>query len=132
MLMNDFYTCQDMQQSDNEITCRLVFNADHDIFKGHFPGQPVVPGVCMMEIVKELLQDKLNTTLMLSKADNVKFLQLIIPGIEPAIKITWKDNDGGYSVNAIFKTEAASHFKLMGQYVVNDSIAQQLNDSMAQ
>ena len=118
MLMNDFYTCHEMQQGDNEITCRLVFNADHSIFKGHFPGQPVVPGVCMMEIVKELLQYKINKPLRLGKADNVKFLQLIVPGIEPGIKITWKENENGYSVNAIFKTETASHFKLSGQYVV--------------
>ncbi|MEJ0079486.1 MAG: hypothetical protein WDM78_00620 [Puia sp.] len=29
--------------------------ADQAIFSGHFPGQPVLPGVCMMEMVAEVL-----------------------------------------------------------------------------
>ena len=63
MLINDFYNCHDIEAHENEYGCRIVFNAAHDIFKGHFPGQPVVPGVCMMEMVKELLlYNELNIT----------------------------------------------------------------------
>jgi len=82
-----------------------------------------VPGVCMMEIVKELLQQKMNRAVRLGRADNVKFLQLIIPDTKPDVKITWKETESGYSVNVLFKTESASHFKLAGQYVFNDSMA---------
>ena len=117
MLRNDFYTCHDIAYSDGEINCRIDFNADHAIFKGHFPDHPVVPGVCMMEIVKELLQDHLKKALMLSHADNVKFLQLIIPGVQPSVKLSWKEKEGTYHLNAIFKTESAVHFKLAGVYV---------------
>jgi 3-hydroxymyristoyl/3-hydroxydecanoyl-(acyl carrier protein) dehydratase len=77
----------------------------------------------MMEIVKELLQNEVNKPLMLSHADNVKFLQLITPGVAPTIKITWKENETGYAVNAVFKTDAAFHFKLTGNYIIADSIS---------
>ncbi len=122
MLRNDFYTCHDIVQGDHEYNCRIVFNADHAIFTGHFPDHPVVPGVCMIEIVKELLQSEVNKPLMLNHADNVKFLQLITPGVEPFIKISWKESENGYHVNAILKSDSAVHFKLSGQY--NDSMAQ--------
>lgn len=56
MLINDFYTTTNVQQNDADYSCLIVFNAGHSIFSGHFPGHPVVPGVCMMEIVKELMQ----------------------------------------------------------------------------
>lgn len=118
MLINDFYTCHDIRQSDNEFNCRIVFNEGHDIFKGHFPDHPVVPGVCMMEIVKELLQSQVDKTLMLSNADNVKFLRLITPDVQPIIKISWKETEGGYHANATFSMDSSVLFKLGGQYVI--------------
>ena len=51
MLMNDFYTISDLQTEEFSISCKATFNKDHDIFNGHFPGQPVVPGVCMMQMI---------------------------------------------------------------------------------
>ncbi len=117
MLINDFYTCHEIDIQDNVYNCRIVFNADHSIFKGHFPGQPVVPGVCMMEIVKELLQTQLDKPLMLRSARNVKFLGFITPDVTPGVKITWKEHEGGYSVNASFNSETAALFKLDGSYM---------------
>jgi len=116
VLLNDFYTTLEEQQTDNQFSCLVVFNAAHSIFGGHFPGHPVVPGVCMMEIVKELLQGISGRPLMLSNAGNVKFLQLITPDIQPQINITWKEADGGYKINASFKNEAAMLFKMDGNY----------------
>lgn len=116
MLFNDFYTTHDINYTDNSYGCRIVFNVDHSIFGGHFPGKPVVPGVCMMEIVKELLQQKLGTTFMLRTAGNVKFLGLITPDVQPQITITWKQTEEGYKVIANFKNEAAFLFKLDGHY----------------
>ncbi len=118
MLKNDFYTTLDANHGDNEYNCLIVFNAGHSIFAGHFPGHPVVPGVCMMEIVKELMQGILNKPLMLSNAGNVKFLQLITPDIQPTISITWKEQEGGYKVNASFKNDAAMLFKMDGNYAI--------------
>lgn len=117
MLLNDFYTCQDVVQSHTEFSCVAIFNAGHDIFKGHFPGHPVVPGVCMMEMVKELVQRQVGKSLMLRSAGNVKFLQLITPDSQPLISISWKENESGYSVNASFRSDASFLFKLDGKYV---------------
>ena len=51
----------------------------HKIFEGHFPGQPVVPGACMLQMVKEVTEIILDKKVQLTKADNLKFLQLINP-----------------------------------------------------
>ena len=118
MLINNFYTCHDIEIAENVQNCRVVFNAAHSIFKGHFPGQPVVPGVCMMEIVKELLQQKLGKSLILRSSRNVKFLGFITPDVQPAIKISWKEADGTYSVNASFSNGEAALFKLDGVYAI--------------
>ncbi len=116
MLINDFYTCHDIETAEGSISCRIIFNDQHSIFKGHFPGQPVVPGVCMMEIVKELLQQQVGKTLVLRSSKNVKFLGFITPSIQPAVKITWKQTDDSYALNTVFSNGDASLFKLDGVY----------------
>jgi 3-hydroxyacyl-[acyl-carrier-protein] dehydratase len=116
MLINDFYTCHDIEEADLQFSCRIAFNEKHAIFGGHFPGNPVVPGVCMMEIVKELLEKQVNEPLILRSAGNVKFLQLITPGMQPVINISWKKSEAGYSVNASFNSGASILFKLNGAY----------------
>lgn len=117
MLINDFYTCQDAIPGEQEYSCRIIFNPEHAIFKGHFPGNPVVPGVCMMEIVKELLQQQVKVPLMLQSTGNVKFLQLITPGISPGIKVEWKKNNEDYQVKATISLDPTTYFKFDGNYV---------------
>ena len=119
MLMNDFYTTDNMQQQENSFSCKIIFNAAHDIYKGHFPGQPVVPGVCMMEIVKELLQQQVGKILLLHNAGNIKFLQLITPDVQPIVNISWKENENGYTANASFNLDTTALFKLNGNYEVS-------------
>ena len=120
MLINDFYTCRNIQPTEGELKCEVIFNSGHSIFEGHFPGQPVVPGVCMMEMVKELLQQQVSQQLTLRNSKNVKFLGFITPEVQPAIKITWKQADNGYSVNAAFTNGDSTLFKMDGLYSVGD------------
>ena len=47
MLLNDFFTINETVRSETEIWAELLINSNHIIFEGHFPNQPVVPGVCM-------------------------------------------------------------------------------------
>ena len=118
MLKNDFYTVHELQPGDHSLACRIRFNAGHDIFKGHFPQQPVVPGVCMMQIVKELLEEQTGRRYLLSQVPQVKFLQLILPETEPEVTITWQEDDGLLSVNAMFKKDGAALFKMNGKFKI--------------
>ena len=35
----------------------IELNPEHGIYKGHFPYVPVAPGVCLVQIIKEILLD---------------------------------------------------------------------------
>ena len=102
MLMNDFYTVHEWQLSDSTASCIVVFNQKHPIFSGHFPEQPVVPGVCMIQMVKELLERVLDKKLMLRSTGQVKFLQLITPDISSEINMDWQKNEQGFFCKCIF------------------------------
>lgn len=88
MLKDDFYQLLNMEQvNDNEFIAYIHLNNNHEIFKGHFPGQPVVPGVCMIQIVKELVSSALDLTLTLKSSRNIKFTALIDPNKTPDLKL---------------------------------------------
>src|SRR3954471_5203840 len=79
MLSGDFYYTTALDEHDGRINAVLEINAEHTIFDGHFPGQPVVPGVCMVQIVKEILESVLAKETRLISADHLKFLTVIDP-----------------------------------------------------
>ena len=68
-----------LEHQNGGIKAILTINRHCSIFKGHFPGQPVVPGASMLQIVKEVLEETLNTDLLLKKAGNLKFIKMIEP-----------------------------------------------------
>ena len=80
ILAGDFYTVVSTVNEADKIQAILKINPEHAIFGGHFPGQPVVPGVCMMQIVKELLETATSRSLRLHTGLDLKFLSVIDPG----------------------------------------------------
>jgi 3-hydroxyacyl-[acyl-carrier-protein] dehydratase len=80
ILAGDFYTIMSSVMETDKIAAVLKINPEHEIFQGHFPGQPVVPGVCMMQIVKELLETVTGRSLRLHTGLDLKFLSVIDPG----------------------------------------------------
>lgn len=87
-ILTDFYTLTSYEKAENgSFTANIHLNKDHDIFKGHFPGNPVTPGVCMMQIIKELTEEFTDTKLFLKTASNVKFMAIINPFETPDLKL---------------------------------------------
>ena len=88
MLLKDFYSIKKLEKKDEEKYIASIFlNSNHAIFKGHFPGNPVTPGVCMMQIIKELSQEIMKSSLMMTSSSNVKFLALINPEKNPNLEL---------------------------------------------
>ena len=63
-------------------TIRLL--PDSPVYKGHFPGYPITPGVCLVEIALELIAEMADQVghderVRLVGAKNIKFTNPIIP-----------------------------------------------------
>jgi len=109
-----------LEHSDSVISATLDINKDCDIFNGHFPDHPVVPGACMLQIVKEVLEDALNTTLQLKKADYLKFMAMIDPGNtqQVLLDLAYKfDEEGDINVVAKLMAGEVICFKLQGRFM---------------
>jgi 3-hydroxyacyl-[acyl-carrier-protein] dehydratase len=79
MLLDNFFSIESLDVAEGAIHSRVRIQADHQIFNGHFPGQPIVPGVCMIEMIKEIVEKCEQRTFLLQGASNIKFLSIIDP-----------------------------------------------------
>ncbi len=79
ILKNSLYKVLHKETDVSGITYSVELDSEHFIFKAHFPGQPIMPGVCIVQMVKELLEDSLGKSLCISRIKNVKFLSAISP-----------------------------------------------------
>lgn len=83
-LINDFYHIVATDESGDKSVYKVKLNAVHDIYRVHFPGNPVTPGVCLVQMATEILERKSGKGLVLSTAVNIKFKRLVAPTDEPS------------------------------------------------
>ncbi|WP_246361469.1 hotdog family protein [Moheibacter lacus] len=119
MLLNDFYTIQHSETLENGISVMVKINKAHEIFKGHFPNHPVTPGVCTMQIIKELSEKHLGKNLMLKTARNVKFMAIINPEENEDVRfdLSFETNESDeISIKATVSIEGNSALKFGGNF----------------
>ena len=118
MLKNNLYYIESLTPVDTGIIARLALVQEHPVFKGHFPGQPVLPGACMVQMVKELTEDFTGKKLFLSKAGNIKFLSFVDPTQDKHLSAELKisEAESHLSVNARFFNDETTFFKLTGTF----------------
>ena len=78
-LRNELYKVLNDSYSDECTKFDIELNPDHFIYHAHFPEEPITPGVCLIQIAKELLESCVNHALHIEKIKNVKFLSVVSP-----------------------------------------------------
>lgn len=51
----------------------------HPILRAHFPGQPIVPGTCLLKTLKELTELNIGKNIMMDSIKDVKFIRALTP-----------------------------------------------------
>ena len=100
MLRNDLYILEPFAENNAVLQVPVKINIHHPIFKGHFPGQPVFPGVCMLEMIQEIMETQLERKLRISKGPLIKFLSMIIPDKNPLLMVEILYETDGEKISA--------------------------------
>lgn len=74
---SELYIKKETAQQTNAAFC---FKKELDVFKGHFPGNPILPGIFQIEMVKYSLEKSLGLYLRVLSVKKTKFSNLIHPG----------------------------------------------------
>lgn len=83
--------------TDAEATYVVRLDPAHVIFQAHFPGEPIMPGACITQMIQEVVSQWRQCDLQLVKVNNLKFLSIIrpdeLPELEIRIQLTRQDVD---------------------------------------
>ena len=124
MLSDNFFDIQSFTL-DESVATQLKFqvvvllDASHPVYRGHFPGNPVVPGVCQVQMVKELVEKAVGHSLTLFESDNIKFLSMINPLVNPELEfdiLIRPVSDQEVSVTASIGCGASVFLKFKGKF----------------
>ena len=84
-LKNNLYKIIRKEEVDRVVNYTIELSPSCVIYAAHFPGEPITPGVCIVQMGKELVEEQLSEQcstpckLMITKVKNVKFLSVISP-----------------------------------------------------
>jgi 3-hydroxyacyl-[acyl-carrier-protein] dehydratase len=100
-LSGSFFTVLSSEVNEGLGTYDLRLNPDHFIFRCHFPEQPIVPGVCIVQMLAELLSGCAGRKLYVKEMRRVKFVGPVYPDrtSELSYRVT-SYNDDGQNVSA--------------------------------
>lgn len=95
MLLEGFYRINQLTVTEDQVQASILLNSKHDVYKGHFPGQAVVPGVIQLQMVKEILEEHTKQRLFMGTISQVKYLHMIDPSATPRLTLSlqYKKND---------------------------------------
>jgi len=122
MLISNFYKKEKSNLKDEIIIFTIKLNPNHEVYKGHFPQQAVVPGVIQLQIAKELLEENLKLKLMMDDISQVKYLKPIIPeqNSDLIFEITIKDkNESAVKANINVTAEETIFTKAKINFSIN-------------
>lgn len=86
-MLEHFHTLSQIESIGDGVWSAVIeLNPEHPLYQGHFPEQPVVPGVCMLHLIKEIAECIREQSLQYSQISSAKFLSAIHPGETPRLE----------------------------------------------
>lgn len=74
-LLNDFYRI--VEQDGRK--CKVEMNGDHKIYKAHFPGNPITPGVCLVQMAVEMCELIWREHYKLEEIEKIRYRHVVKP-----------------------------------------------------
>lgn len=98
-----------IEQSDTHAVCERTVREDEPHFAGHYPGNPIMPGVLLCEAcfqaasvflierIKASGEDITGKTPILARIEGAKFKQIVRPGDTLRIEVRFKEQVSGFN-----------------------------------
>jgi 3-hydroxyacyl-[acyl-carrier-protein] dehydratase len=104
MLLNKLYKITGLHENTDTsgFMAEIELNPRHPLFEGHFQGNPILPGVCTVQIIKELLEQSVQKPLRMTKAANIKYLGFVNPLTMPLLTFQFQVKSADASTISCF------------------------------
>jgi len=119
LLLNKLYRLTKVTPGEQEgdFLIEVSINPEHSIFEGHFPEVPVMPGVCLMQLVADASSEVVGKKLRILEGTDMKFTAIVDP--REGTKLLLQLNvvpaaEGTFKVNCINTFNGQVSFKFKG------------------
>ena len=100
--MTDLYVIEQTVKDDNYFVSTIRLNASHPVYKGHFPGVPVTPGVCLLHMIRDCVSGVLHKKIRYKEISNCKFLAVVNPVEQERLSVS-------FSLNEVYQLQVTAH-----------------------
>lgn len=106
--------------TESQLNISVQIDEKHRVFEGHFPDFPILPGVYLIQMVKDSLNTFLSDNFWMKTASSVKYLKPVEPGKNKSLRleITLTETEDSLLVSASsFLEDETVNFKFKGEFV---------------
>lgn len=118
MLLENKYFKVESQKTDGDKTVfHIAILPDCDVYRGHFPGKPICPGVCNIETIKECASLLTGRRLVINTIKRCRFTVVATPAISPELSIEIRTTPipEGFSIEAVIYDEKQQYMDYKGE-----------------
>lgn len=115
MLQDDLYTLSRESDQGETFCFRATINPQHPLFTGHFPGQPILPGVCTLAILRDCVAEICGYGVRFAQIRECKFTAPVDPSRHTELKCLLTID--GTTVQATVMAEDVVVLKLKATFV---------------
>jgi 3-hydroxyacyl-[acyl-carrier-protein] dehydratase len=99
----------------------LHVSATELVFDGHYPGFPILPGVCLIEIAHRSARltaeaAGLPAGLRLAAVESARFLDPVYPDETVTVELAWRPAAGGWQARTVLRTDRAESARVRLRY----------------
>ena len=122
LLENKYYQLMRVEDSASPLTktYHLALNPDCDVYRGHFPGNPVCPGVCNIETIKECAMMLTGKKLLISTIKQCRLTAIATPAVCPkiSVEVMATEKEQGYTVIATIADAQQTYMEYKGDMMI--------------
>lgn len=118
--VDSLFTILQQEVSPDGGNFRLRLNADHPIYKGHFPDNPITPGVCSLEIMTQLINANYQGFDHPDEIKSIKYLGFVNPLDTPEVDVELKatnTSEGNWRFRGALYAGGKPSVKMVASYM---------------
>jgi 3-hydroxyacyl-[acyl-carrier-protein] dehydratase len=86
-MLSDYYTVNRQRNEGDTAVFEVSLNPASAVYRGHFPNQPVAPGVCNIQMIKECVERLTGRALRMSYLAQCRLTTLLTPQQYPDLQV---------------------------------------------
>lgn len=103
-IWDEIDTIFDHAVENGENSCTFSVPGTFSGYRGHFPGNPILPGIVQLSFIRRLAERRLGRLLRLEGVRRIKYLRTITPDLPVTLKLELEpgEAEGTWSANASY------------------------------